>query len=97
MNRTLTPLLLLLLIGVALTSATGQEIEPLVLVGVGKGQKQMEQLIHLYAIDPKIVDTVAKVGTADLDRAFVLASLIQIAASPPRNAQPTVGLAAMAL
>jgi hypothetical protein len=66
-------LLLVLLIGAALTSdrATGQEIEPPVLIGVGKGQKQMEQLIHLYAIDAKIVNTAAKIGTPDLGRAFV--------------------------
>jgi hypothetical protein len=76
MNRTLTPLLLLFLIGAALTSgrATGQEVEPPVLVGVGKGQNQMEQLSHLYAINAKIVDIAAKIGTPVLCRAFVVAT-----------------------
>lgn len=54
--------------------AAGQVIVPPVLVGVGKGRKQMEELNHLYAIDAKIVLTAAKIGTPTLARAFVSAT-----------------------
>lgn len=53
-----------------LEPVVGQQVEPLILVGIGKGEKHIEQLTHLYAINDQIVNTVAKTGSLVLDRAF---------------------------
>jgi hypothetical protein len=74
MERSRLLLVFLIAGGVFSDRVAGQQIEPPVLVGVGTGQKRMEQLSHLYAIDAKIVSTVAKIGTPILGRAFVLAT-----------------------
>lgn len=78
-------LLLVFLISAALMSdhAAAQEIEPPVLVGIGKGnQKEMEQLSHLYAIDVRVVYAAAKIGTPVLSRAFVSATTHKHCCSP---------------